>query len=162
MEKREISLFDFNKELLFGELGALIGAPVLASIGPKIPFLKMVVSYLSKFIGFGSIVSLLAVIGSILGAAVFWLLIRIFDEKKMEIFSLKHFAKEIRYFTPAAFLLTLLVYYPSLFLISRHLLTQDYRVASSVILSQIVAFSLFLTSINAYRYFLWEIAGKRI
>jgi len=145
----ERSTFDFNKEILFGELGALISAPLISYI-------------VSRFTDAPKIISSFAVGGAIFGACVFWLLMRAYDEKTRKELSVKHLESDISYFTPGAFILAMLVYYPSLFLISKHLLTQDYRIISSVILSQFVAFSLYLIAVNIYRYFIWKYFGKKL
>jgi len=139
--------FDFNKEILFGEVGALIGAPLSAFL-------------ISKITVSTHLVSSFAVGGAIAGASIFWLFMRIYDKEQEKRFSFRSLESDISYFTPAAFLLTVLVYYPVLFLLSKHLLTQDYKVVSSIIISQVVAFSLFLTSINVYRYILKKFYGK--
>ena len=136
-------IFDFNKEILFGELGAVISAPIIAY-------------FASLFTTSTNIISAVAVLGSIAGASLFWILMRAYDESRRH--ELSHLATDIGYFTPAAFLATLLFYYPTLFLISRHLLSQDYRVAASVILSQILAFSMFLVAMNLYHFYLRKIA----
>ena len=138
------ALIDFNKEILFGELGAVLSAPAMA-------YITSLLTQNTRTI------SALAVIGSIVGASLFWILMKIHDEKVRHIFSGRHLVKDIEYFTPAAFLCTLLFYYPTLFLFSRHLLTQDYKVVSSVIISQIAAFILFLAALNAYRYVLYNL-----
>jgi beta-lactamase regulating signal transducer with metallopeptidase domain len=140
MHKR---IFDFNKEIIFGELGALISAPIAAFIA-------------SQFTKTASFISAIAVLGSLAGASLFWVAMRAIDEKKRH--ELSHLASDIGYFTPAAFLTTLLFYYPTLFLLSRHLINQDYRIMSSVVLSQILAFSMFLIVINLYHYYLLKIA----
>ena len=140
---------DFNKEILFGEIGALISAPSTA-------FLASLITHNKSFI------SALAVLGSLAGASLFWLIMRAFDEKKDMIFSIQNMALDIGYFTPAAFLCALFIYYPSLFIMSRHLLTQDYRVISSVIISQAIAFTLFLVAMNTYRHLLWKMTGKEL
>ena len=143
------STFDFNKEILFGELGALLCVPLVSYI-------------VSRFTSASGVISSFAVGGAIFGACAFWLLMRAYDEKRRKELSVKHLASDIEYFTPGALALALLVYYPTLFLISEHLLTQDYEVLTSVILSQFVAFSLFLVAVNLYRYFIWKIFRKKL
>jgi uncharacterized membrane protein YeaQ/YmgE (transglycosylase-associated protein family) len=143
------STFDFNKEIVFGEIGALVSAPLTASI-------------VSKYTSVNNIISASAVFGAILGASVFWLIMRIYDEKRNKIFSVKGLERDIVNFTPAAFLLTLLVYYPVLFLLSKHLLTEAYKLTFSVFISQLVAFSLFLISINIYRYMIRKYYGTQL
>lgn len=145
----EKTAWDFNKEILFGEIGAVAGA--------------FLVSYLtSQFTKVASTISTSAVIGAVAGASVFWLIMRQYDQKRNKTYSTKHLANDIAYFTPVAVLLTLAVYYPALFLISQYLLTHNYNVVFSVVPSQIVAFSMFLISINIYRYFLLKYHGKRL
>jgi len=136
-------LVNFNKEILCGEIGALVSAPLGALIA-------------SLFTINSSYISAVAVLSSLAGASLFWILMRTYDEKHMHVFTMQHLATDIGYFTPGAFVLAVAVYYPSLFLMSRHLLTQDYRVVSSVILSQAIAFTLYLVAMNVYRYLLWK------
>jgi hypothetical protein len=140
MDKRVI---DFNKEILFGEFGALISAPIAAFI-------------ISQFTKSASFISAIAVLGSLAGASLFWIAMRAYDENRRH--EISHLATDVGYFTPAAFLTTLLFYYPTLFLLSRHLINQDYRIMSSVVLSQFLAFSMFLIVINLYHHYLWKIA----
>ena len=144
---RTKSFISFNKELLFGEIGAILSAPLFAYIAFKMGYTQEAIS------GF-------AVGGAIFGAAVFWLGTRIYDKKKEKSFSGKGLASDLAYFTPVAFLLTLLVYYPTLFFLSLELLTYSGGIVSSVFLSQIIAFFLFLVAINAYRLILARFFGK--
>lgn len=143
------STFDFNKELIFGEVGAMICAPLSAFIA-------------SKFTNTTDIISSIAVAGSILGACIFWIAMRISDQKKRHMLSKNKFIKDIELFTPVAFVLTLLIYYPSLFLISKYLLTQGNKVISSVIGSQLIAFATFLAAINIYRIILIKLYNKEL
>ena len=136
-------LINFNKEIFAGEIGALISAPLGGWIT-------------SLFTLNNSYISSVAVLSSLAGASLFWILMRAYDEKRAHVFTMQHLATDIGYFTPGAFVLAMSVYYPSLFLMSRHLLTQDYRVVSSVILSQAIAFTLYLVAMNIYRYLLWK------
>jgi len=132
------STLDFNKEILFGEIGALIGAP----------FISFLVSRFTKTI---ALISASAVIGALIGGSVFWLFMRIYDEEKKHIFSMHHLEKDILYFTPAAFLSGLLVYQPILFFLSDYFLSKGEIVVLSVLASQVLAFSFFLTLMNIYR-----------
>lgn len=141
--------FNFNKQLLIGEIGAVICAPLVSYI-------------FSLFTQKSSIISASAVGGSIFGAAIFWLATKIYDKKKEKKFSTPNLAKDIAYFTPAAFLLTLLLYYPTLYLLSHYLLLQGDKVLLSVIPSQIIAFLLFLVGINLYRLLLYKFLGKQL
>ena len=137
---------DFNKEILFGEVGALISAPA--------------VSYFASMITKDyNVISLSAVIGAIIGASIFWIAMRIYDKRRNKM-PLENVAKDIAYFTPAAFLISLILYYPTLFLVSHYLLVEGVRVLYSVISSQVIAFLSFLIGVNAYRYVLAYRFGK--
>lgn len=143
------STFDFNKELIFGEAGAILGAPLAASIA-------------SKYTAVAGDISSVAVVGAVVGAAICFLGMRIFDEKRNKNLSIKDLAGDLAYFTPVAFVLTLLVYYPLLFFISRHFLAQGDRVVYTILGSQLVAFAYFLLAINIYRALLIRYVGKRL
>lgn len=141
--------WNFNKEILFGEIGALIGAPTFGVVA-------------SHYFSNPQILSSSAVIGAIIGASLFFLSMRIYDKSKQKNFSEKSFVKDLAFFTPAAFILTTLVYYPSLFFISEYLIESQFKIVFSVILSQFVAFAFFLISINLYRYILLKLTGRKL
>ncbi|MFH1311262.1 MAG: hypothetical protein ABIH65_02550 [Nanoarchaeota archaeon] len=139
--------FNFNKQIIFGEVGALIGAPLIAYI-------------ISRFTSNSKFISFFAVIGAIVGQAILWLSTRTYDKKKEGNFSIKNLIGDLIYFTPMAFLLTLFVYYPTIYFVADYLISDHYKVIYSVISSQILAFSLFLIVINLYRYFLAKYYNK--
>lgn len=143
MDKR---VFDFNKEIVFGELGALI----------SIPIITYVVSLLSRN---ATLISSAAVIGSIAGASFFWILMRAYDDKRRHELSFQSLAADIGYFTPAAFISTLFVYYPVLFFVSRYLIIQKDIIFSSVMIAQVLAFSLFMLVMNFYHHYLYRLTG---
>lgn len=140
---------DFNKELLFGELGAIIGAQISSYICSKI----------SSSI---SVISAFTVIGAIIGAAVFFLSLRIYYKIKNKDFSRRKLVGDLLYFTPVAFILTSIIYYPSLFFFEKYFLTHQYRIAFSTFVSQALAYLFFLISINIYRYILLKTTGKNL
>lgn len=142
-------IFDFNKEIIFGEVGAIIGAPALGCIS-------------SQVTNSPSLISTSAVIGSVLGAALFWFSMRVYDKKRRGQLSKRGFIEDIVYFTPVAFVLALLLYYPSLFLVSKYLIKHHNAVIFSVLFSQFIAFFFFIISINLYNYFLFKLVGKRL
>lgn len=139
-------IFDFNKEIFFGEIGALISIPIITYL-------------VSLFTKNATLISAAAVIGSITGASLFWLLMRAYDDKRRHELSFNRLATDIGYFTPAAFATTLLVYYPVLFLLSRYMIIKDSVIFSSVIIAQLTAFSLFLLIMNFYHHYLYKITG---
>lgn len=141
------STFNFNKEIMVGEIAALISAPLFSYI-------------ISNFTNNVKIISLFAVIGAIVGGNLCWLFMRIYDKEKENEFSIKNMTKDIAYFTPAAFLFTSLFYYPTLYFLSSDFLNSQEEVLTSIILAQFAAFALFLLMINIYRYLLAKSGGR--
>jgi hypothetical protein len=139
---------EFNRELIFSEVGAITCAPLTSWI-------------VSQFANTPSTISASAVIGASVGAAIIWISTRMYHKQKRGDASLKSFASDMAYFTPVAFLLTLLIYNPVLFFASKTLLEDAHGLFTSVILSQLAAYSLFMISINCYRLILIYF-GKRI
>jgi len=137
----------FNKEIIFGEIGAFLGVPLFSFIA----------SQLTKQT---SIISASAVGGSIIGAVIFYLSMRIYDRKKQENYGKKELFNDLSYFTPVALMLTLLVYYPILYFVSNYLLNKNTNLFLSVIPSQLIAFAVFLVAINIYRFILIKYFGK--
>jgi hypothetical protein len=140
---------NFNKEILFGEIGALVLAPLSSYIA-------------SLFIDNSKIISFAAVIGALLGASVFWISMRIYHQNKIKKYKIKGLASDIAYFTPAAFLMTLLIYYPTLYFLSNYLLKEGRGIFNSIIPAQIIAFTLFLIGINLYRKILLSHFGRKL
>jgi len=145
MKKRT---FEFNKEIVFGEIGALISVPTVSFL-------------VSLFTKNPSAISTAAVIASLIGASAFWIFMRVFDEKRRKSYTFQHFATEVGYFTPVAFIIAVLVYYPSLFFISKYFLTKE-RVVYAVITAQAVAFTLFVILMNFYRHMLFKLTGEEL
>lgn len=143
------SFLNFNKEIIFGEIGAIIGGILLSFL-------------VSRFNQTPNIISGAAVIGSIIGAAIFWITSRIKDQKAIREYNLRSLSEDIGFFTPAAFLLTLCIYYPVLFFLSKRLLIKNFIVLASVIPAQIIAFLLFLIAINLYRLILIKTIKKEL
>jgi hypothetical protein len=150
MENRtERAFWNFNKQIIFGEFGSLVFAPLFAFIT-------------SKFSENLSLISKSAVVGALFGASFFWISTRLYDKRGNKKYASEGLLKDIAYFTPVAFFLAIVVYYPSIYYLSNYLLTSDYKVVSSVIASQIVAFFIFLMAINGYRAFLIRVAEKEL
>jgi hypothetical protein len=143
------STLDFNKEILFGECGALLAANPAA----------LAVSHFTRN---DAIISWSAVAGTLFGGALFWLLARIYDKVRQHRFDAKVLASDIGYFTPAAVLLGFLVYDPSIYFTSHHLLKEGDKVVDSVLIGQLVAFTLFLLCMNVYRLLLLRYQGKTL
>jgi hypothetical protein len=143
------STFVFNRELLFGECGALIVASPTASI-------------VSRYTKSASEISFAAVAGTLAGGALFWLAARIYDSTRNAHLDTRVLASDIGYFTPAAILFGFLVYDPSIYLASHHLLRGGGSVMPSVFVGQAVAFLLFVLCMNIYRILLLRFRGKSL
>ena len=143
------AIFDFNKQILFAEIGAFAGAPLFATFA----------SYLTNSNDF---IAYLSVIGAIVGSVILWIATRVYDKRRAGAYALNSLAKDIMYFTPAAFILAMSIYYPSIFYLSRYLFSETGMILSSVIVSQSIAFIAFLTAMNIYRYGLILLVGKHL
>jgi len=100
-------------------------------------------------------------LGSILGSSL-WLAVRVYDTTHKDNFSAKNILEDISYFTPVAFLLSCIIYYPVLYFLFRNFLRQHFIVLSSVFISQIIAFAVWLFAFNIYRYILMKKFGKML
>ena len=140
-------LWDFNRELVVGEFGALGVANLTALVA-------------ARYTQSAAVISAAAIPGTLLGGSLFWLTARVYDQVTGQRFAAKRLASDIAWFTPAAIVLGLAVYDPAIFLISRRLLQQGGRVGVSVAIGQTLAFLLFLGAMNAYRSLLRKAAGK--
>ncbi|MEM4259308.1 MAG: hypothetical protein QXS38_00910 [Candidatus Pacearchaeota archaeon] len=143
------AFINFNKEILFGEIGALIGAQVFAF------FAYLITESSTK-------ISASATIGAVLGAAVFFLSLRFYHKKCEKDFCKTKFATDLFYFTPAAFVLTILVYYPTLFFLDRYLLNMHFYVSAATFIAQLIAFLCFMITINIYRFLLLKLTGRKL
>ena len=143
------STLDFNRELLFGECGALLAANPAAWV-------------VSRFTANAAIISASAVAGTLVGGGLFWLCARIYDKTRAGAFDRKALASDIGYFTPAAVILGIVVYDPAIYFASHRLLTSGDRVIASVLVGQLAAFTLFLACMNLYRLALLRFGVKKL
>ena len=140
---------NFNKQLLFGEIGAVIGTPLTSVVT-------------SHFTDDAAVIAFSAVVGGLLSSSLFWLIVKIRDERRGGARSVRHLAGQIAWFSPAAFVLGLLTYQPTLFLMGRWLIKRGVAVAAAVLASQVLAFTLFAIAMNLYRLILHRTVRKRI
>lgn len=144
------STFNFNKELIFGEIGSFVGSPLLAY-------------FVSNFTDTAKYISFGAVVGGIIGASIVFLATRIWDRSYgQKTYSIKQLAGDLAYFTPVAFLLALIVYYPVLFFLSKYLILNDHQIGISVIFAQFIAFGLIVIALNFYRVLLKRVSGREL
>jgi hypothetical protein len=139
----------FNQEIIFGEIGSL-GMAYVAAFTAK------------AFQADKYVISTAMVAGTLLGGTLLWLALRIHHRQEEQRFSVGGLASDISYFTPAALTFGFGVYDPALFFVSHHLLVEGVSVAHTVIMAQIVAFTLFLGCMNLYRAVLLKTKGKRL
>ncbi len=140
---------DFNKELLFGEIGALIG----------IQFVDFISLFFSISI---SLIPHLIILGAIIGGSLFWISARIYYKSKEGNYSEKKLITDVEYFAPASAILTFTFYYPALFFSTKYFLIHHRHLEFSSIVSQTIAFLLFVIAINIYRYVLFKVFRKKI
>jgi hypothetical protein len=143
------SAYHFNREIILGECGAL----VLANGSAPIVY---------HFTRSPDLISSAAVAATLVGGGLCWLAARVYDKVKDRTFSAKGLASDIGYFTPAAIILGLGVYDPSIFMASHYLLIRGAGDSVSVLVGQLFAFCLFLASLNAYRLLLLRFRGKAL
>jgi hypothetical protein len=139
----------FNREILFGECGALLAANPTAIC-------------VSHFTSNAAVISGAAVAGTLMGGGLFWLGARVYDKAREQNLDSRALAADIGYFAPAALILGFVVYDPSIYLTSHYFLKQGDRVFASVLVGQAVAFGLFLACMNLYRIQLLRVLGKRL
>lgn len=141
MRNKVKETINFNKEILIGEIGALAGTQGFGH-------------FASKIFSSSAVISAFVVLGAIIGASLFWFLARLYHRKIQRKETNKTVAKEISYFAPASAFLAIFVYYPTLFFVTKYFLKHHDAVSHSAIISQVIAFVMFLIGINVYRYIL--------
>ncbi len=149
MKKQKGRFIDFNKEIMFGEIGALTGSALL--------------SYLASLIFWSeNTVSAFAVVGSILGSTTLFLLTKIHDKKKRKELSFKNVFNDLKYYTPAAATLRILFGYTLLYFSTRFIIRTGIPALYAGALGEFFSFLIFLLLINIYRLILFKVFKKRI
>lgn len=143
------STLHFNRELLIGEIGALAMANLVAPAA-------------AHFSRSATVISTAAVVGTLLGGGLGWLVARIYDKRRAREYSARGIAGDVALFTPAAIVFGLGVYDPAIFLTSRWFLVHGAGVLLSVIVGQGIAFGLFALCLNFYRLTLLKVWGKSL
>jgi uncharacterized membrane protein YfcA len=129
---------DFNKEIVFGEIGALLGS----ALG----------GYLSFWISRNeSLIPTFAVVGSLLGSTTLFLSTKIYDKKKRKELSFRNIFNDLKYYTPAAAVLRVLIGSPLLYFLTRLFVESNFGAFYSGALGEFLCFLVFLTLINFYR-----------
>ena len=150
MEKKVSGrLFDFNKEIIFGEIGALLGS----SLGAYFSFLiwqneKLIPTF--------------SVVGSMLGSTLFFLSTKIYNKRKRKELSLRNLIHDLMYYTPVAASLRIFIGYPLLYFFTRYFVRSDIGAFYSGALGEFLSFLIFLFLINMYRIILFRFFKKKI
>jgi len=139
--KLDSRTIDFNKEILFGEIGALTGAVLLG----------VVAFFIHKNPNW---VSTLTLLGSIAGGSIFWWITRIYDEKRRNEFSIKKLGKDLSLYTPVAILIALLISFPTVFFVTHAISAKIRFDFLGSLVGELSGFILFVVLMNAYRYIL--------
>ncbi len=142
---------NFNKQMILAESGSFVGTPLVAHIFARF-------TAIPNYISFG------AIIGGFLGSSIMFIATRIRDKRK---FDNKNYASreligDLAYFTPMAFILAVILYYPVVFFSSRYLLVRDVEVGISAMVGQLGAFILLAICLNIYRVILKNKFGKEL
>ena len=103
---------NFNKEILFGELGAIVGIQISGNL-----FYKLDIS--------ADLLSYLIVLGAMIGASLFWFAMRLYDKTRKQKYSEKNIIEDISYFATGSFILTAIFYYQTLFFVSKYLIEKN-------------------------------------
>jgi len=141
--------WDFNKELVLGEIGALIGTPLVS----------LITSLLTTN---DTAIALAAAIGGQVVGAIFWVTTHVFDRKRNKRFTMRNLKEDIIGFTPVAMTMDFIIYEPLLFFVSRHFLQGGGGVLPSVIGAQALAYTCFLSGMNLYRLGYNKYAKKKL
>lgn len=146
---RNRNFSDFNKEIFFGEIGAILGAALITAIA-------------SHFTSSRTIIAQFSVIGSILGGSTLFLFEKIKNKIRRKELILKSIIKDLEYFTPAAALIGFGVAYPILYNLAKFLIKIGWHPYIAGAIAEIGAFSAFIILINLYRFGLIKFFKKNI
>lgn len=141
--------FDFNKEIVFGEIGALSGS----ALGGYLSFLIL---HNEKLI------PTFSVVGSMLGSTILYLSTKIYDKIKRKELSFRNLISDLAYYTPVAAPLRIFIGYPLLYFFTRYFVKSGIGAFYSGALGEFLSFLIFLTMINIYRFLLYRFLKKRI
>ncbi|MDO8528638.1 MAG: hypothetical protein Q7S06_01975 [Nanoarchaeota archaeon] len=149
MEKNE-RFFEFNKEIVFGEIGAILGS----SLGAYLSFLIS---------GNEKLIPTFTVVGSIIGSTTLYLSTKIYHKIKRKELSLKNIFHDLKFYTPVAAPLRIFLGYPILYFLTRYFVRNTNMGAFYAgALGEFLSFLVFLFLINMYRIILFRFFKKRI
>jgi hypothetical protein len=135
---RDKNFSDFNKEIFFGEAGAILGAALISTIA-------------SHFTDSGKIIAQFAVLGSIIGGSSLFLLKKIRNKIRRKEPILKSILRDLEYFTPAAAVIGFGICYPTLYSVAKFLVKMGWHTYLAGAVAEVCAFSVFIILVNLYR-----------
>lgn len=141
--------FEFNKEIISGGIGSILGS----AFGAYLSFL------ISKN---ENLIPIFSVVGSFIGNTTFFLSTKVYDKIKRKEFSMKNLFKDLAYYTPAAAPISIFIGYPAMYFITQFFIQNGLSAFYSGALGAFLAFLIFLTLINIYRAILFYVSKKRV
>lgn len=147
MKDRNFS--DFNKEILYGEIGAVLGAAILSTI-------------MSHFSPSNVRIAQFAVLGSMIGGSSLFLLKKIRNKIRRKEVVLKSVIYDLKYFVPVASLIAFFVTYPILYSLTKFLVKSGWEIFPAGAVSELAGFSVFICCVNIYRFALIKLFKKNI
>lgn len=140
---------DFNKEIFFGEAGAILGAALVSAIT-------------GHFTDNGKIIAQFAVVGSVLGGSTLFLLEKVKNKIRRKEPILKSIINDLKYFTPAAAIIGFGAAYPTLYNLAKFFVKIGWHPYISGAVAEVCAFTVFIILINIYRFGLIKFFKKNI
>jgi len=149
MNGNEKFFSDFNKEIVYGEIGAILGAAILASI-------------VSLFTSNRVRIAQFTVLGSILGGATLFLFKKVRNKIRNGDPILKSILHDLKFFTPAAVVIMFGIGYPALYYLMKYLTKVGWNGFVAGAVSELVGFVIFIVCINLYKFGVFKIFHKSI
>jgi hypothetical protein len=141
---------DFNKEVVYGEIGAVLGSAIASAIT-------------SHFFSSSRVrIAQFAVVGSILGGGLLFLLKKIKNKRRRGEPILKSIIHDLKYFTPAAAIIACFICYPTLYYLMKYFVKIGWQTFPAGAISELVSFCIFFCCVNLYRFTLSKLFHKNI
>jgi len=149
MDIRDRNFSDFNKEILYGEVGAILGAGIVSLTAAHLTSSR-------------TIIAQFAVIGSMTGGSILFLLKKIRNKIRRKEPVFKSTIYDLKYFTPASAIIIFGICYPLLYYLTKYLVKGGLETFIAGSVSEMAAFSVFICLINIYRFSLIKFFQKNI
>jgi hypothetical protein len=146
---RDRNFSDFNKEIFYGEVGAILGAALISSAASHFTLSRVIIAQF-------------AVVGSIVGGGSLFLLKKIKNKIRRREPIFRSIINDLEYFTPAAAVIGLLIVYPTLYYMAKFLVKSGWHTYLAGATAEICAFVIFLFLINLYRFGLIKMFRKNL